>query len=248
MLSKEYGALRRQLIDPDKAMVYPSAGNPKDFQTKGLVPVNSTASQYSDEEYEDPMVGTTNFDVIDRFGNAVGVTPTHRGNFGTKVVVGNTGMLFSNGTRWGSIAPYADNVNAVQGGKMALLGNSPTVVMKDGKFFMVFGTPGGEGIGQNQFQVLLNVVDFGMDIQQAIEAPKIQISANQGLYVPGAEITVRMEKTIPEEVAKEFEAKGHKIQITESGIGGMCGIMVDPVYGTWTAGADPRRECYAVGH
>jgi len=149
MLSKEYAALRRQLIDPDKAMAYPSAGNPKDYQIKGLVPIYSTASRYSNAEYEDTGE-TTNFDVIDRYGNAISSTMTHGSGFGTKVVVGNTGLTFNNGTRWGSVAPYEDNVNVLEGGKIPLLGNGPTIVLKDGKLFMIYGTPGGEGIGSQR--------------------------------------------------------------------------------------------------
>jgi gamma-glutamyltranspeptidase/glutathione hydrolase len=248
MLSKEYAALRRQLIDPNKAMVYPAAGNPKDFQTKGLVPVYSTALQISDEGYEDSMQ-TTNFDVIDRFGNAVGSTVTHGNIFGTGVVIGNTGLLFNNGTRWGSTAPYPDNVNAVQGGKISLLGNSPTVVMKDGELFMVYGSPGGEAIGQAQFNVILNIIDFGMGIQEAIEAARGALTAKPDFYIPGAEITVGLESRVSPEVVKELETKGHKILVkSEFGGGNMVqGILVDPVYGTWTAGADPRGEAYAVG-
>jgi gamma-glutamyltranspeptidase/glutathione hydrolase len=247
MLSKEYAAERRKLITMDKAMVYPGAGNPKNFQAKVSVPI---ASQISGEaSYDNPMVGTTSFVVCDRFGNVVGCTPTHGGGWGTKVVVGNTGMTFNNGTRWGSIAPYADNVNCVKGGKIPLLGNSPTILMKDGKFFAEFGTPGGEGIGQNEFQVLVNIVDFGMDIQGAIEAAKLSISGNPDLYVPGAAITVSMTANIPAEVIKGMEAKGHKVSVSKSpNLGTMVGVICDPVYGTYTAGADPTSDAVAVSY
>lgn len=177
MLSKEYAALRRQLIDPDKVMAYPSAGNPKDFQIKGLVPIYSTTSLYDNELIVDDGE-TTNFDVIDCNGNAVSSTMTHGSGFGTKVVVGNTGLIFNNGTRWGSVAPYNDNVNVLEGGKIALLGNGPTIVLKNGKLFMAFGTPGGEGIGQTTFRVLLNVIDFGIGIQEAIEHLEVELAQN----------------------------------------------------------------------
>lgn len=206
MLSKEYAALRCQLIDPDKAMAYPNAGNPKDFQTKGLVPIYSTASRYND----DPIIDspeTTNFDIVDRYGNAVSATVTHGSIFGTGVVIGNTGITFNNGTRWGSVAPYKDNVNSVEGGKISLLGNGLTIVLKDGKLFMLYGTTAGERIGQKQFQVLLNVIDFGMGIQEAIEATLGSISGKPDLYTPGAEITISLESRIPEEAVKGLEAK-----------------------------------------
>ncbi len=244
MLSKEYADVRRELIDMDKAMEFPEAGVPEELKAVAQL---SNAIAYREQIIDDGE--TTNFEVIDSFGNAVGVTPTHGSFFGTRVVVGNTGLLFNNGTRYGSIAPYEDNVNYLEGGKISLLGNGPAVVMKDGKPFMIYGTPGGEGIGQTTFQVLLNVVDFGMGIQDAIEAPRGTLSANPDFYTPGAAITVGLESRIPEEVIKEFEAKGHTIRLYPeftSSVGGMQGIIIHPEFGTWTAGADPRREGYAI--
>jgi gamma-glutamyltranspeptidase/glutathione hydrolase len=231
-------------------MAYPSAGNPKDFQIKGLVPINSTTSLYDNEPIVDDGE-TTNFDVIDCNRNAVSSTMTHGSGFGTKVVVGNTRLIFNNGTRWGSVAPYNDNVNVLEGGKIALLGNGPTIVLKDGKLFMAFGTPGGEGIGQTIFRVLLNVIDFGMGIQEAIEASRGRISAKSDLYIAGAEITVGLESRITEEAVKAFKAKGHTIRMYPEftmSVGGIQGILVNQEYGTWTAGGDPRREGYAVGY
>ena len=88
------------------------------------------------------------------------------------VIVGETGLFFNNGTRIGSTSPYPDDVNYVRGGQIPLLNNSPIIVMREGKFLLSLGTPGGESIGQTQFQVLLNVLDFDMRIQEAIEAPR----------------------------------------------------------------------------
>ena len=79
--------------------------------------------------------------------------------------------------RLGSTSPYPTDVNYVGAGKMPILNNSPVVVLKDGKLAFVFGTPGGETIGQTQFQVLLNLIDFEMPVQQAIEAPRLALKA-----------------------------------------------------------------------
>ena len=78
-------------------------------------------------------------------------------------------MLMSsiNGMRLGSTSPYPDNVNYVRGGQIPLLNNAPSIVVKDGKLAMVFGTPGGETIGQTEFQMLVNLVDFKLPVQQA---------------------------------------------------------------------------------
>jgi len=249
MLSKEYAAVRRKLIDVNKAMVYPGPGDPEDLKplVQGLVPAYNIASLTSDEKYDDEC--TTNFDIIDKFGNAVSATVTHGSIFGTGVVIGDTGLLFNNGTRWGSISPYPDNVNSLKGGKITLLGNGPAIVLKDGKLFMAFGSPGGESISMAMFKTFLNVIDFGMNIQDAIEDPRTRVLAKVDFYTPGSEVTVAVESRVPEEVVKELEAKGHNVSVvSELGGGNMVqGILIHPEYGTWTGGADPRGEAYAIG-
>ena len=187
---------------------------------------------------------------MDRAGNAVAVTPTLGGGFGTGVVVGRTGLLFNNGMRLGSTSPYPDNVNYVRGGQIPLLNNSPVIVLKDGKLVMAIGTPGGEGIGQTQLQAILNVLDFGMPIQEAIEAPRFILDAEPNFYKPGAAITVAMERRVPAATRERLQAMGHTIRALPeftAAVGGMQGILVDQRKGTMAAGADPRRAGYAVG-
>ena len=124
------------------------------------------------------------------------MTPTLGGLFGNNVVVGNTGLLLNNGMRLGSTSPYPTDVNYVGAGKIPILNNSPVVVLKDGKVAFVFGTPGGETIGQTEFQVLVNLIDFDMPVQQAIEAPRFVLDAKPNFYKPGAEITVQIENRV----------------------------------------------------
>ena len=95
------------------------------------------------EEYYDSQ-DTTSFSVLDSQGNAVCCTPTIGEGFGTRVVVGDTGLIFNNGMRIGSTSPYPSNVNYVRPGGTALLNNSPLIVMKDGQLICTLGTPGGE--------------------------------------------------------------------------------------------------------
>lgn len=252
MLSKEYADVRRVLIDTDEAMVYPEPGDPEELVAvaEGISPAYSTAL-LNDQESVIDNEETTNFDIVDKFGNAVACTPTHGSFFGTRVVVGDTGLIFNNGTRYYSVAPYEDNVNYIEGGKISLLGNGPAIVLKDGKLFMAYGTPGGEGIGQSQTQILINVIDFGMGIQDAIEAARGRLNAKPNFYKPGADITIGLEARVPEEVIKELEQKGHVFSGYEDeftlSVGGAQGILIDPEFGTWAAGADPRREGYAIG-
>src|SRR5262249_42846198 len=148
---------------------------------------------------------TTSFSIVDSYGNAVASTPTLGGGFGAGVVVGNTGLLLNNGMRMGSTSPYPDNVNYVRPGQIPLLNNSPSIVLKDGQVAMVFGTPGGETIGQTEFQMLINVLDFHMPVQQAVEWPRFALDAKPNFYKPGSEIAVTMERRVPVESQRKLE-------------------------------------------
>ncbi len=249
LLAKEFATARRALIavQPSQAMVYPEHGAPKGapMSGDGRSAVSTNTSPPSEGSY---VGSTTSFSVVDRAGTVVVGTPTLGSLWGTGVVVGDTGLIFNNGTRHGSTAPYPDHVNYARGGQIPILNNSPTLVMKDGAFVLALGTPGGETIGQTQFQVLVNVLDFGMGIQEAIEAPRIALDAEPNFYRPGADITVRLEGRIAPQVVADLEAMGHAVELArEYAFGNMQGILMNAATGTMTAGADPRRMGYAVG-
>jgi len=246
LLSKSYAESRRKLIEPSKAMTYPEWGMPE--KTLALLNPPAGARAFSDD-YETER-DTTSFSIVDQYGNAVSCTPTLGGGFGAGVVVGNTGLLLNNGIRLGSTSPYPDNVNYVRGGQIPLLNNSPTIVLKNGKVAMVFGTPGGETIGQTEFEMLVNVLDFHMPVQQAVEAPRFALDAKPNFYKPGAAITVTIEDRIPKAALRTLEQWGHHLNVTSdftAAVGGMQAIVIDIEKGTMTAGADPRRTGYAVG-
>jgi len=250
MISEDYARARRNEIDLDRAMTYPDHGNPVARETSKLGSQWKHAPPENRPLLPEQAYGgcTSSFSVADQFGNVVVCTPTLGSGWGTGVIVGETGLFFNNGTRIGSTSPYPDDVNYVRGGQIALLNNSPIIVMRDGKFFLSLGTPGGETIGQTQFQVLLNVLDFGMGIQEAIETPRLSLSAKPNFYKPGAEITMRVEGRVPSRILGRLEEMGHRPRATaEFAIGNMQGILMNPNTGTMTAGADPRRMMYAVG-
>jgi len=164
--------------------------------------------------------------------------------------MGGTGLLLNNGMRLGSTSPYPDNPNYVAPGRIPILNNAPVIVMKDGKLKMIYGTPGGETIGQTQFQVLVNVIDFGMGIQQAIEAPRFRVDADPSFYKPGAAMTLALEARLPRSVLDTLKGMGHTLEMLPSftaGVGGAQGILFNLEAGTMTAGADPRRSGYAIG-
>ena len=248
MLSKRYAAARSGLIDMSKAGAYPEPGSPDNPSTHA--PADRKAGGVLFPEKYDAEQHTTSFSIVDKFGNAIGVTPTLGGLFGNNVVVGNTGLLLNNGMRLGSTSPYPDNVNYVGAGKVPILNNSPIVVLKDGRLAFVFGTPGGETIGQTQFQVLVNLIDFQLPVQQAIEAPRFSLDADPNFYKPGSAIQVSVEGRMPAPTIDALKALGHNLRVLPGwgSIGHMQTIKVDPVTGAITAGGDPRRTGYAMGY
>ena len=245
LMSRDFASLRRQLFDPAKAIAYPPAGTPDGSPTS-----SPRAQGPAWDEHYDGELHTTSFSIVDNFGNGIGVTPTLGGLFGNNVVVGTTGLLLNNGMRIGSTSPYPTDVNYVGAGKIPILNNSPVVVMKDGKLAYVFGTPGGETIGQTEFQVLLNLVDFDMPVQAAIEAPRLVLDANPNFYKPGAAITVQVEGRVPPATVAALKAMGHKVDVLPGwgSLGHMQVIRIDQKTGAKTAGADPRRTGYAMGY
>jgi gamma-glutamyltranspeptidase/glutathione hydrolase len=245
LVSRSFADTRWRLFDAARAIPYPPAGLPE-----GAPEATPRAQGPAWDEHYDGELHTTSFSIVDRFGNAVGCTPTLGGLFGNNVVVGNTGLLLNNGMRIGSTSPYPTDVNYVGAGKIPILNNSPVVVLKDGRLAFVFGTPGGETIGQTQFQVLLNLIDFAQPVQAAIEAPRLVLEAAPNFYKPGAAITVQVEGRVPPATIAALRQMGHSVQVLPGwgSLGHMQVIRVDQATGAMTAGADPRRTGYAMGY
>jgi gamma-glutamyltranspeptidase/glutathione hydrolase len=244
LLSKDFAAVRRGLIRADQAIAFPSPGDLRPFDRRAPKPPPAPASTADDKaRFSD----TTSLSIVDRDGNAVAVTPTVGGGFGTGVVAGNTGLLFNNGMRMGSTSPYVDTVNHVAPGRVPLLNNSPCVVTRDGKFHLCLGSPGGETIGQTEFQALVHLLDYDMPLQEAIEAPRFSLDADPTFYRPGARILMDAESRFPAETLRALQAMGHQIRpVGPYAIGSIQGVRV-AASGAWTAGADPRRMAAAVG-
>jgi gamma-glutamyltranspeptidase/glutathione hydrolase len=245
LVSRSFADTRWRLFDAALAIPYPPAGLPE-----GAPEATPRAQGPAWDEHYDGELHTTSFSIVDPFGNAVGCTPTLGGLFGNNVVVGNTGLLLNNGMRIGSTSPYPTDVNYVGAGKIPILNNSPVVVLKDGRLAFVFGTPGGETIGQTQFQVLLNLIDFAQPVQAAIEAPRLVLEAAPNFYKPGAAITVQVEGRVPPATIAALRQMGHSVQVLPGwgSLGHMQVIRVDQATGAMTAGADPRRTGYAMGY
>ncbi len=228
LLSKEYADYRRSLINPQQAGI---AGGDRYTSKKRQDEI------LAGDPYKMPQ-STTHFDAVDEQGNAVSVTQTLGGTFGSGVVFGSTGLALNNFTYWMDLDP--ESPNAIGPHKRVEQCLAPAQVWKDGKLFMVIGTPGSFGIMETTPQMIMNVLDHGFSIQAAIEAPRFR-TAN------GAELP--MEGRIPAEVRTELEKLGHQVQVLDDWtmfVGGGQGVMVDPESGALMGGADPRRDGYAM--
>lgn len=239
LLDKSFAERRRRAIDLTRAASF-AAGVDRDLA--------AARSPQGPARGRSRGGDTTSLSVVDAAGNAIAVTTTVGGGFGTSMVMGDTGLLFNNGLRLGSTAPDAGHPNHVAPGRIPLLGNGPTIVLENGRLSLVCGSPGGETIGQTQFQFLVNVIDHGMPIQAAIEAPRFALEADPSFYRPGAAITVQAESRLPAETVQALAAMGHKVaRVGPWAIGSVQGILADPS-GSRMGGSDPRRMGYAIGY
>jgi gamma-glutamyltranspeptidase/glutathione hydrolase len=230
LLSKDYAAERRGLIDPERANL--SEGE------RFTRPLPEGAVEPGDPN-RILRECTTHFDVIDAEGNAVSVTQSLGAPFGCGYMAGQTGVVLNNLGYWFDLDPASPNVLA--GGKQIEMCMSPAAIFQDGKLLMVIGTPGSFGILQTTPQMISNVLDHGFSIQAAIEAPRFRA-------YEGARIEI--EGRVPDGVREELTRRGHDVHVIDDYswvVGGGHGIMVDPETGVLMGGADPRRDGYAMG-
>jgi gamma-glutamyltranspeptidase/glutathione hydrolase len=192
---------------------------------------------------------TTHFSIVDKEGNAIAITTTLNGNYGSKVVVNGAGFFLNNEMDDFSIKPGYPNqfglvggkANAIEPGKRMLSSMTPTIVEKDGELFMILGSPGGSTIITSVFQNILNVVDFNMSAQEAVNAPRIHSQ-----WLPDK---VYVEPTaLNESTRKKMEAMGHLIQ-DQSSLGMMANIAVS-MEGRFIGAADTirHRDSKAIGY
>jgi gamma-glutamyltranspeptidase/glutathione hydrolase len=191
---------------------------------------------------------TTHFSVIDKDGNAVAVTTTINNSYGSRAFVQGGGFLLNNEMDDFSAKPGTPNAyglvgaeaNAIQANKRMLSSMSPTIVEKDGQLYMTLGTPGGSTIITSVFQTILNVLEHGMDMQQAVNAKRFHHQ-----WLPDR--TVFEPNGLPQAVVDSLLDKGHNLEEQTNTIGRVDGIrkLAD---GTLEGGADPRGDDAAIGH
>jgi gamma-glutamyltranspeptidase/glutathione hydrolase len=222
LLSKSYAAERRKLIHLDSTIPVATAGD-----------VDAQGDKH-----------TTHLSVVDGDDNMVALTQTLGDLFGSGAITADTGVLFSDEMRHLHLDP--NDPSRLEPGKRSRSNQSPLIVLKDGKPFMTIGTPGSNGIWQRIVQVIVNIVDFGMDVQTAITAPR---TIYGGRAETGTEFkpVFKVEDRIPLATLNALRAKGYEVISVKDDDGRVNGIVIDPATGFRLGGADPREDGYAIG-
>ncbi|MBN2335671.1 gamma-glutamyltransferase family protein [Candidatus Bathyarchaeota archaeon] len=236
LLSKEYADERRTLVDPDKAsmMLRPGGVEPTVLEEKG---------QKSWFEGD-----TVHLDAVDSDGNMLAATPSG-GWIRTSPLI--PGLGFPLGTRAQMMHLDPGHAECLEPGKKPSTTLTPSLAMKDGRQYMVFGTPGGDRQDQWTLQFFLNHVEFGMNVQEALDAPTAHTASFPASFWPHSVRPgeVCLEPRIPAEVADGLRRKGHRVVISKPWSHGRClAIRYDPDTGVMYGGASPRTgEPYAIG-
>ena len=230
LLSKEYAAERRRLIQPQ---AQPTGGERFSATKMANEVVAGDPLRWKNE-------CTTHFDAIDADGNAVAVTQSLGSAFGSGMVIPDSGIALNNFMNWFDLEPTSPN--AIGPSKKNEMCMSPVQIWRDGDLRMLIGTPGSYGILQTTPQMIMNVLDHGLNVQAAIEAPRLKAT--------NPEYLVHAESRIGRPVFDELESRGHEIEDIGAWsllVGGGQGIIVDRESGAFMGGADPRRDGYVLG-
>ena len=181
---------------------------------------------------------TTSFSAADREGNVVCITQSLGAGFGCGVVIPGTGVCLNTFLYWGEVNPKGTNYMR-PGGPLALP-MAPSIATRKGKPVLALGTPGSYGICQTQAQTMVQLVDYGLPIQDAIEAPRARLWDGRRVQVEGR---------VRPEVIEALKARGHAAESYlpwTMSVGGMHAIVIDPQSGAMTGGCDPRRDGYVA--
>jgi gamma-glutamyltranspeptidase/glutathione hydrolase len=246
LLSKEYATMRRTLIDKKRASMEQRPGDP--IKKTPLLAGNRqpTLTGESKVPVAERANDTTCVNVIDKDGNVFTATPS--GAWLPAVVAGDTGVLM--GQRMQSFLLEADHPNVLAPGKRPRITLTPTLVMKDGKPLLALSTPGGDNQDQSLLQVLFNIIEFDMNVQEAVEAPRFQTlhlvsSFDDHRFNPGE---LKIEDRVGKDILSALLSRGHKVEAVSAwgNASAPTVIMLRPDSGVIEAGADPRRGRYAM--
>lgn len=242
MLSTEYATAQLARIDPAKAFgKLPLPGKPAGAKRAPFIPDLSTFPVAAPGAALDTICCC----VVDTMGNAYSATLSDNAR-DTPVIPSLGGTVSSRGAQ-GRLEP--DHPSTVRPGKRPRLTPSPALALQDGEFAMGFGTPGGDVQTQAMLQVYLNINEFDMTVQQAIEQPRFGTFIFPNSFSPYAIGKFNVESRLPDGTVAALKKLGHEVQLW-SGLapaaGAVCAVRRDPRTGWLHAGADPRREAYAI--
>jgi gamma-glutamyltranspeptidase/glutathione hydrolase len=226
LVSKSYAGRRRKLIDISKALTQVEAGDPKLGR--------------SDTVY---------LCVVDKDRNCVSLIQSNYHGFGSGLVPGELGFALQN--RGALFALDESRANRLEPHRRPFHTIIPALVTKGGRPWFVFGVMGGDMQPQGQVQVLVNLIDFGMDVQQAGEAPRMEHLGSASPTGKSAEENggmVMPEEGIAPAVLEELRRRGHRIGAACVNGGGYQGILIDPVTDVLHGGSEPRKDGCAVGY
>lgn len=259
LLSKEYAAERRGLIRMDHALTVAPPGDP--VEGRALAP--GTRAHYRTEPQEIRRPGTpdgeagqtSSFSIADQYGNLVSVTHSVNSAFGSGMFIDGTGFVLNNRMPYFSLE--AGDVNELLPGKRTRHTINPALALKNGQPYLAWNTPGGDNQPQAMLQAFLAVVHFGMNVQQAVEAPTVTSSAFAASMYPGR---VRGMLTMPAVlgglVGEELARRGHQVEIvplqqpyqmSASGAGAVKMVMIDTTTGVMFGGVSPAKSDYVLG-
>jgi len=261
LLSKEYAKQRAKLINWEKNDPKIGPGDPYPFEGKtnpylnvmkerGFVAYNNSPI---DENYLDALTrGTTSIEAADKDGWVVSVTPS--GGWVPACIAGHTGVGMSQRMQSFVLDASVNPFNVVEPGKRPRVTLTPTLAMKDGKPFLAFAVQGGDTQDQNLLQFFLNVVEFGMTVQEAVEAPNINTD-QLWLSLGGTKVDDRKPKpgsillnsNTPDYIRRELKQMGYRLSFDDRTSGPINAIYFDRKHGTFWGGSSNHGEDYGIG-
>jgi gamma-glutamyltranspeptidase / glutathione hydrolase len=239
LIDKKYAAAWRDTIDLKHASISKELKRPAFEELERVAQRDPVAIREPEN--------TTHYSVVDPEGNAVAVTTTLNDSFGSRVTAEGLGFLLNDEMDDFALKQGVPNIygliqgpaNAIAPSKRPLSSMTPTIVLKDGKLFLVLGTPGGATIISSVANFLMGVVDFGLDIQESVNAPRFHHQ-----WLPDQ---IRVEDRLSPDTMNLLRSKGHKLDVNHFWGDGEC-IMVDPQTGERLGASDGRNNGKAVGY
>lgn len=254
MLSKDYAAKRRALIDPNRAIVGEAPfGDPRGGtatasgrQLAYAVP-QSVPGQANPYDPDKVINLTTYLTVVDQDHNMVSLTSSLLSGFGSGLVPEGTGVMMNDRMKYFYLD--ANDVNSLQPMKRVRQTINPAMALKDGLPVVSFGTPGADTQPQTQLQFFLNFIEFGMTVQQALEQPAVISNSFRDSYHPHAVLGMLLTPMmLPAHVKEGLAALGHKLDVRDMrGVGSVKAIAVHPKTGALMGGVSPTGDSYVMG-